>query len=560
MKKIFTSFNLTVTFVFVTFIAHSQWSSNPAINVAVCTIASGKQVDPRILPDEKGGAFIMWKDYRAGLPDVYIQRVDKNGFVKWTIDGIGVCTDPADQSTPAMCTDMNGGCIVAWSDWRSGIERDLYAQRIDSNGVALWTTNGAVVANKPEREHNERICSDGANGAIVSWEQQSGGWDVWCQRIDANGNVVWTPGGLPVTLAAGSRVNGRLQEDGKNGCYIVWQDFRNGIDYDIYAQHVSSTGALLWGASGLDIAIVTGTQNNPKIDPDPLSGGFYCSWVDGRFVTKYDIYAQRVDSAGNIMWAANGNPVVVQPGTQSAQDICSDASINGLIVTWKDDRFGNFDIYAQRLDSAGNPQWGPSGIIVCNSVYNQLNPNIIPDFSGGAIIAFADSSLGNFDIRAQRINLSGSLLWAASGALVGNAVGDQTNVKHTDDKSGGAIFTFMDKRSGTNHIYAHHLYANGTTVNGIEEWTALNNASVSPNPFSEGFILTLESKTDEPLYIFAYDLVGNYIAEMSLTNGLRINGKQTLQFAPSKEMADGVYFLTLRKGNASTTVKLIKVD
>jgi hypothetical protein len=74
---------------------------------------------------------------------------------------------------------MNSGAIVAWSDWRSGIERDVYAQRINSSGLVQWTTDGVAVADKPIREHNEKIISDDHGGAIIVWEQQDnfGQWD-----------------------------------------------------------------------------------------------------------------------------------------------------------------------------------------------------------------------------------------------------------------------------------------------------------------------------------------------------------------------------------------------
>ena len=102
----------------------AQWNSSPAINTPVCTFTN-KQIDLRMMDDGKKGVFIAWKDYRqGGIPDIYIQRLDSSGLAKWTADGVALCTDPADQSTPSITTDMKGGAIVAWSDWRSGVERD----------------------------------------------------------------------------------------------------------------------------------------------------------------------------------------------------------------------------------------------------------------------------------------------------------------------------------------------------------------------------------------------------------------------------------------------------
>ena len=183
-QKTFLISCLLIIIVLSVHISFGQWSSNTALNTPVCT-ELGKQIDLRMSDDGKGGAFIAWKDYRsgggAGLPDIYIQHLNAGGVPQWINNGVALCTDPADQSTPAIVTDMHGGAIVAWSDWRSGIERDIFAQHIDSLGIVQWAIDGVAVANKPEREHNEKIISDDAGGAIIVWEQQggNGAWDIW---------------------------------------------------------------------------------------------------------------------------------------------------------------------------------------------------------------------------------------------------------------------------------------------------------------------------------------------------------------------------------------------
>jgi hypothetical protein len=146
----------------------SQWNLNSSINTPVCSSIQ-KQVDTRICEDGKGGVFIAWKDYRAinNMPDIYVQHLDDKGNTLWITDGVPVCTENADQSTPALVSDMRGGVIIAWSDWRSAIERDIYAQRINKNGNASWIMNGVPVTTKTVREHNEKIVSDGYGGAII---------------------------------------------------------------------------------------------------------------------------------------------------------------------------------------------------------------------------------------------------------------------------------------------------------------------------------------------------------------------------------------------------------
>lgn len=51
------------------------------------------------------------------------------------------------QSLPAITSDGAGGAIVAWQDQRNETNSyDLFAQRVDANGVPRWTTDGVPVA------------------------------------------------------------------------------------------------------------------------------------------------------------------------------------------------------------------------------------------------------------------------------------------------------------------------------------------------------------------------------------------------------------------------------
>ena len=80
----------------------------------------------------------------------------------------------------------------------------------------------------------------------------------------------------------------------------------------------------------------------------------------------------------------------------------------------------NNDIYAQRINPSGLVQWAPNGVIICSNTFDQLNPNIATDLTGGAIITWQDSLNGNFDIRAQRITNAGDLLWNIGGEILGS--------------------------------------------------------------------------------------------------------------------------------------------
>lgn len=113
-----------------------------------------------------------------------------------------ICIATGEQESQQVVTDGSGGAIIAWSDERTG-ERDIYAQRIDGEGRILWAEDGVLVCDADEIQWSPLMVPDGFGGAILTWsDQQSGSTDIYAQRIDTNGDMLWTPNGVPVSLIA----------------------------------------------------------------------------------------------------------------------------------------------------------------------------------------------------------------------------------------------------------------------------------------------------------------------------------------------------------------------
>ena len=490
---------------------NAQWNSDTNINTPICT-AFYKQKEQRLESYGKGGAFIVWKDWRFDgfLPDIYVQRVDSNGYPLWTVDGAVACDEPSDQSTPAITTDEKDGVIIAWSDERSGGKRDVFAQRIDADGNKMWAVDGVPVATKVEREHSEKIVSDDHGGVFVVWEQErlDFSWDIWAQRIDSSGNAVWVSGGIPVCNVTANRINHKIQRDGEGGLFVTWQDERSG-NFDIYVQRIDANGNLLWNTSGVSVCAAPGVQSNPKIDPEKQLDGVYIAWVDKRNGTDYDVYCNRVDSNGNVLWGAMGKPVAVGSGNQSAIDILSNNKTEGLIVTWKDNRSPNYDIYIQKINLSGEPVWALNGIVVCDAPEDQLNPNIISYKACGAIIAWQDFRYGDWDVFSQRVSANGIPQWTVNGEAVSTAVGEQESPKNIPDNKGGSIYVWEDKRGGVSKdIYIHHLLLEDTTRVGIRNQYGLTNIQVYPNPFQANIHIDLALSSNSKISFRLYNQLG----------------------------------------------------
>jgi len=529
----------------------SQWNTNTAINSAVA-LAPKSQNNVHSVSDSNGGIVMTWDDNRNSATtqdDIYAQRLNKSGVRKWVLYGIAVCNNAGSQKSPSIVEAGNGSSIITWEDNRAG-NYDIYAQKIDSSGNVLWSTNGVAVCNKTTNQKSPKIVGDNAGGAIIVWEDSLNFyWDVYAQRISSTGALMWTAGGVPVCTAANTQVNPKLDVDGLGGAIFTWQDKRNNSDYDVYAQRIDASGTVQWTTNGVVICNAINTQSNPRIEPDG-SNGALIGWVDKRNGSDYNIYVQRINSSGVVQWAANGVSVCSAANNQSALDMKYIGSA-GLVLSWKDDRVSNNEIYTQLVSLSGTAQLATNGIKLSNA-FKSINPNTVSDGSGGAIIAWQDSTSLGWDISSQKINSAGAIQWANGGVTVCNASDDQVNASQVSDGNGGAVYAWDDHRNGSDYdIYAHHLYFDGSSMVGINELTANNAIQTScfPNPISTNSIIQVKNNVfNSDWNLTIYDSYGRLIQ----TQYLRADEAYHLN---SVNFEAGVYFYFVSFKNQSSSAK-----
>src|ERR1044072_5636268 len=170
----------------------------------------------------------------------------------------------------------------------------------------------------------------------------------------------------------------------------------------------------------------------------------------------------RCSGAASLRWAvlfvASGAEA---SGHNPAFDSVTDGS-GGVIIVWEDSRYGERNIYAQRLDSLGVRQWPDTGVVICSAAGNQNSPVAGSDGAGGAVVAWIDGRGGaDSDIYAQRFDGSGATLWAPNGAPVCTASDYQVEPDIAADESGGAIIVWNDYRAAGGQVFAQRVNASG---------------------------------------------------------------------------------------------------
>ena len=456
----------------------------------ICT-ATAEQENAQVVSDGAGGAIIAWHDHRSGYSDIYVQRVDSLGAVKWDVDGLAVCTALNEQWNPMLVPDGAGGAVITWYDGRT-LGYHIYVQRVDSLGAVKWDVDGLAVCTAADYRQPAEIVSDGAGGAILAWsDYRSGMAVVYAQRVDSVGAVKWTPDGVLICVApAGDQRSPQLVSDGTGGAVIIWDDDRPGFP-SVYAQRVDSLGAVKWDADGIAVCITDSYKGIPQLASDGASGAVV-AWEDS-LSGHLNIYSQRVDSMGVVKWAPGGVPMRSTTAEQRRPQIVTDG-FEGAIVVWEDSLSGNWDIHAQRVDAAGVVQWTGDGVAVCSSAGDQQHPQLVSDGVDGALITWQDHRSAEYDIYAQYLGAGGELKWAVDGAWVCRASADQQYPQLASDGASGAIIAWEDLRGADSDIYAKRVTPDYTT--------ALVFASASATVEAGGVTLSWQVNVDVPDWAF----------------------------------------------------------
>jgi hypothetical protein len=377
---------------------------------------------------------------------------------------------------PVICSDGANGTIIAWYDDTDGNTLyDIKVQKLNANGVKQWTSPGVSLQFNTVNTGEISIVPDGTGGAVMAF---GGNGDIYVQRVDQNGNPVWN-GGLPLQIcnALNSQIDPVVVNAGDGNFIFTWTDFRNNASVsDLYAQKVSLAGSIGWQANGVIVNLAAEDQDLPQAIPDGAGGVFVC-WRDFRSGSNFDIYAQRLNSSGVRQWTGldgllSGRLICNASGNQNLPLMVSDGS-GGIIISWQDFRNGNVnstDIYTQRVNATGVVQWTANGVQLCNTVSEEIIESFV--FTGdGAVVSWVGFPLGgtaaDYNLFAQKVDLSGNPVWAANGVSVCSLNGRQNNSRLAADGSNSAIIVWTDAREGTflARIYAQRL--NGATGAGL---------------------------------------------------------------------------------------------
>ncbi len=416
-------------------------------------VANDNPMEVAAISDGVGGVFIAWIRYVSNTRVLTGQRLDSSGALTWGALGSLAVTSPTGFSMyePQLVADGADGFIVAWQDRRDywTTNSDIWAQRFDGSGNRLWGPGGTEVCVADQSQLGVTICSDSVGGAYVAWEdfRSTTNWEIYGQRLLPGGTVAWETDGKLLLVNSYDDHDPILVTTNYNSDFFLVHHHFDGADHQIMVGRFTSLGDWLWSEYAAE------NPGGPQFDPAAIAdghGGVFVAWKDYRLIGLFGghIFLQHFSPSGVVQFGTTGTPAGLADVNQSNPRLVLDQA-DGVIVIWEDYRSYHSDIYGQRLTAAGSTKWGESGRPIGAGSHEDLAPSFIADGHGGLLPAWVSSRAAYYsDIYAQRVGYHGKL---------GHANPTVTGVTDFPQDQGGVVRLDWDRSYLDDYAYTEIL-------------------------------------------------------------------------------------------------------
>jgi hypothetical protein len=328
----------------------------------------------------------------------------------------------------------------------------------DELGPAFYIGGDVAYGPAPDMQQEAAIAFDGTTYMVV-WCDNREGNDIYGARVTSAGaGVLLDQTGIPISTAVGCQTSPAIAFNGTD-YLVVWVDYRNGSQGDIYAARVSPSGKVL-DPEGIVISSAPGSQLSPAIAFD--GADYLVVWQDARGGDwDCDIYGSRVSPSGVVL-DVGGIAISTAPGSQ-AEPAVAFGGTNYLVV-WGDTRSGWGATYCARVSVSGSVL-DSTGIGVGDGPELGGAPSVASDGNIYLVVwdAGENDCFGYYgDILGRRVSQSGTLI-DSTRLVISDAAGGQMNAAAVFNGT-DYVVVWTDHRDGyfiDNDIYASRVSPSG---------------------------------------------------------------------------------------------------
>lgn len=567
MKKHVRSFLFLIGLSLLPMIGFSQWSTNPAVNNAICVL-SGEQAIPKIATCPNGDTYIGYYSNESGNYNVRLQRLDATGNILWAPNGILISDHPQETwlTDWDMTCDASGYAILTFNDIRTG-NWNIIAYRISPSGSFIWGANGILLSNDALFNTAPKVVVTSAGNTVVAWMANddirmqkilpSGAlqwgangitlssenrlmWpqmipvgndefimkyfddigsttyptrNVFAQRYSSSGTGVWS---TPASVSTAGGITAWTQifpfiNDGSDGFYIAWHDDRdNNQRASIFVQHVNSSGVPQYTTNGVEVSAASAMNHYyPKLALPTGSTDVYVYWNEmNALQTQWGIFGQKINSSGITQWGSNGMTFIPVSATNVYPYEARKSPTDMILVYEEYANAINGQIKAMRISPSGTLMWSPGQKTICSVSSEKVHP-VVNEFANNQwIVSWEDNRSSNFDIYAQNIQLNGDLGPSVPGTISGiiTLSGGSGNVTEVIVQAG----TTTTNPDATGHYSLNVLPGN----------YAVNASLTGYTPASQSNVVVLPNQTTTVNLTLNYIPVGYIEGNVILVGGI----------------------------------------
>ncbi|RYU94606.1 T9SS type A sorting domain-containing protein [Emticicia agri] len=540
--------------IFVVFLkpAMAQWKLNDQTPLPISS-AINFQSAQLYATDDDANSYYVWSDYRTGVIELYVQKLDSRGVAQWQKDGvrIGNVLNAYDvlYSQRVIRPDGQGGAFIGWHllpDVNNRGHRQFYAQHIDKDGKTLWAQGGIKVTDRelwtfePYDDVFDIIVSN--NQLLLIFNQfvgNTGTNTVYTKKLDFDGKTIEAE----KKLFENNRIEDKVIYDAKNSRFLALMK-HNQSDYVFQTFDATNQPLIpnpipvyqnpVSGNSRIDLFKVD-NQGNAVI-------GRTLSIDDGRKM----VFAHKVDTEGKPLWGTNG----VKMGSDYTFDIqIVPTSDGGGVATWVETANPQQPFKIAKITATGGVLW-QNDVFTPRSDKPYILPNKLePDGKDGAYTLWLTPKTIGYDLTVQHFDNNGSARFGVDGIAFKDFTYYSGPRVIPYPKGGVIVFWGANKEESDGIGYTVDLYTNYISETGrfgFEESPTIEIAPLTANTFCAGETFSVSVVTHGP----AFSLQNNFKVLISDKNGsfanateIGLDTRKTINVKTLQDLEKGTYKL-----------------
>lgn len=147
-----------------------------------------------LLIESEDGIFQVWINEFHSRKELRVQKYDGDVNALWNGEGVLIASIHSDQSEYFAVSDYCGGIITVFKNAIEKSGKDfLYAQRIDSGGIAAWKKEGVEIAsNEKSSKKLIKVLTGKTGGAVaLFYDDRDNSASIYAMRVSNSGKYTF---------------------------------------------------------------------------------------------------------------------------------------------------------------------------------------------------------------------------------------------------------------------------------------------------------------------------------------------------------------------------------